>query len=172
MRRNRGGAAVFTALALLGACGEAPEANMTADEIAGQLANMRIEPGLWELTSEVVDVTAPGLPREVRGQMVGPRSRLRHCITAEQAAHPSANFLAGREEHACAYRGFTVEAGRVRGTMLCPDATAVMNGRYLPRGYDMSMEMQSPMQNKQMMTLQLRARGRRLGPCPEGGTDR
>ena len=141
---------------------------MSAEEIAGQLTNMRIEPGLWELTSEVVDVTAPNLPREVRSRMIGPRSRLRHCITPEQAAHPDANFLAGRDQHNCAYRGFTVEGGRVRGTMFCPDATASMNGRYAPRGYDMSMEMQSPMPGGATMTLQLRARGRRIGDCEEG----
>ena len=58
---------------------------MSAGEVAGELANMRIEPGLWELTSEVVEVRAPDLPREVRNRMVGPRSRLRNCITPQQA---------------------------------------------------------------------------------------
>jgi hypothetical protein len=160
-------------LLLAAGCGEAPEQNMTAEEIGAQLAGMRIEPGLWELTSEVVDVTAPNLPREVRSRMIGPRSRLRHCITPEQAAHPSGNFLAGRDQHNCAYRGFTVEGGRVRGTMFCPDATASMNGRYAPNAYDMSMEMQSPMPGGATMTLQLRARGRRLGSCEQAeGADR
>ena len=138
---------------------------MSAAQVAEQLSNMRIEPGQWELTSEVVDVQAPNLPREVRNRMVGPRSRLRHCITPEQAAHPSANFLAARGGNSCAYREFSVQGGRIEGVMQCPDATATMAGRYAPQGYDMRMEMQSPMQNNVMMTLQLRARGRRIGPC-------
>ena len=139
---------------------------MSAEEVAGQLSNMRIEPGLWELTSDVLDVQAPNLPLEVRNRMVGPRSRLRNCITPEQAAHPSANFLAARGGSSCAYRAFSVEDGRIHGTMTCPDATATMEGRYEPQAYAMRIEMQSPMQNKAMMTLQLRARGRRIGPCP------
>ena len=143
---------------------------MTADEVAAQLSNMSIEPGLWELTSEVLDVRAPNLPREIRNRMVGPRSRTRNCITPEQAAHPSANFLAGRGDHACAYRDFSVRNGQMRGSMTCPDATARMEGRYQSRAYDLRMEMQSPMENKAVMTLDLRARGRRIGPCEEASS--
>ena len=145
---------------------------MTADEVAAQLSTMSIEPGLWELTSEVLDVRAPNLPREVRNRMVGPRSRNRNCITPEQAAHPSANFLAGRADHACAYRNFTVENGQMRGSMACPDATAQMEGRYGPRAYDLRMEMHSPMEGGGVMTLDLRARGRLIGSCEREGMDR
>ena len=167
MRLKRLGIACSSAVALLAAgCGEPPDNNMTVEEVADQLSNMRIEPGLWELTSEVIDVRAPNLPREVRNRMVGPRSRLRHCITPEQAARPSANFLAARGD--CTYRDFTVQDGRVRGAMSCPDATAVMDGRYGPQAYDMGMEMQSPIPGGAVMTLQLRAKGRRLGACEEG----
>ena len=117
---------------------------MSAEEVAEELANMRIEPGLWELTSEVVDVRAPDLPREVRNRMVGPRSRLRNCITPQQAERPSANFLAARSDNDCVYRGFSVRDGQLSGTMTCPEVTATMAGRYGPRAYAMSMEMASP----------------------------
>ena len=175
MRLTRLVIAFPAAFSLLAAgCGEPPDNNMTVEEVADQLSGMQIEPGLWELTSEVTDVRAPNLPREVQSRMIGPRSRLRHCIPPEQAARPSANFLAARGDHGCTYRDFTVAGGRVRGAMSCPDATAVMDGRYGPQAYDMGMEMRSPMPGGAVMTLQVRAKGRRLGACPEGseGVDR
>jgi len=140
---------------------------MSAEAVAEELADLRIEPGLWELTSAVIDVRAADLPVEVRRRMIGPRSRMRHCITPEQAERPSANFLAVRSDSACVYRDFTFEGGRLRGAMSCPGATARMDGRYGPRGYDMRMEMASPMPSGGRMTLQVRAQGRRIGDCEE-----
>ena len=141
---------------------------MSAEEVAATLGDIRIEPGLWELTSEVADVRAPDLPREVRTQMIGPRSSLRHCITPEQAGEPSANFLALRTDSDCSYRDFVLQDGRLRGAMTCPNVTATMVGRYQPQGYEMRMEMESPMPTGAMMTLQVRARGRRIGDCEAG----
>ncbi len=169
MRRMRFGAAMlFAALPAVAACGDRPERNMSAEQVAGQLAGMEIAPGLWEISSEVVEVRAPDLPREVRNRMVGPRTRLRHCITPEQAARPSANFLAARRDAGCAYRNFSVQGGRLEGAMTCPDATATMTGRYGPQAYDMRMEMESPLPGGAVMALDVRARGRRIGDCPEG----
>lgn len=141
---------------------------MSAEEVARALSGIRIEPGLWELTSEIVDVRAPDLPREVRARMLGPRSRLRHCITPAQAEAPSANFLALRSENACAYRDFSMVGGRLRGAMTCPEATATMEGRYEPQAYELRMAMESPMPGGATMTLQVRSHGRRIGDCEEG----
>ena len=150
-------------------CGDEPAGrNMSAEEVAGELADLRIEPGLWELTSEVTDVRAPDLPLEVRNRMIGPRSRMRHCITPEQAEEPSANFLAVRSDSACVYRDVTLVEGRLRGAMACPGATARMDGRYGAQAYMMRMEMESPMPGGASMVLAVRARGRRIGDCPEG----
>jgi hypothetical protein len=136
--------------------------------VAAQLADIRIEPGLWQLTSAVTDVRAPNLPVQVRNRMIGPRARMRHCITPEQAAQPSANFLAMRADSECVYRDFQLEEGRLRGTMTCPGVTATMEGRYAPRSYDTRMQMRSPMPGGAVMTLQVRAQGRRIGECEEG----
>ena len=169
MRRMRLGATLLIASSpIVAGCGDRQERNMSVEEVADQLSAMRIEPGLWEVTSEVVEVRAPDLPREVRNRMVGPRRRLRHCITPEQAARPSANFLAARDDHACAYREFSVSDGRLTGAMTCPDANARMAGRYGPQAYDMRMEMESPVPGGTVMTLELRSKGRRIGACPEG----
>ncbi|MGZ8361705.1 MAG: DUF3617 domain-containing protein, partial [Allosphingosinicella sp.] len=91
----------------------------------------------------------------------------RHCITAQQAARPGARFLALRADSDCVYQGFGLRDGGLRGTMICPDATAVMTGRYGPRAYDLRMDMESPMPDGATMTLQVRTQGRRIGDCTE-----
>ena len=164
----RFGAALLAIILAPGCGSEEGPRNMNAEEVAAVLSDLRIEPGLWELSSEVADVRAPDLPVEVRTRMIGPRSRMRHCITPEQAGQPSANFLAMRSDSACAYRDVTFEDGRLRGAMTCPDATAQMDGRYGSRGYEMRMAMASPMPDGKMMELEVRARGRRIGDCDEG----
>src|SRR5688572_23737809 len=103
MRPTRLGAAFLMLCLPVAACGDREARNMSVEEVAGELSTMRIEPGLWELTSEVVEVRGPDLPLELRNRMIGPRSRLRHCITPQQAARPSANFLAARTDGGCAY---------------------------------------------------------------------
>lgn len=165
-------AVLMLAAALTGAagCGEqGPPAETSSETVANQLAGMRIEPGLWALTSEVVEVRAPGLPIEVRRRMIGPRRQIRHCITPAEAERPEANFLAGRDGSECRYRDFSVENGRMRGEMVCPDATARMEGRYAPAAYDLRMAMESVMPDGETrMNLEIRARGRRIGDCQEG----
>lgn len=157
------------------ACSAEPEQrNMSASEVAGELAALRIEPGLWEVSSAVVDVTAPNLPIALRREMIGPRGSLRHCIAPAQAARPSAGFLAGRGDGRCAYRDVSLQNGRLRGMMICtdedggPPIESVMDGRYGPRGYDLRMEMRNPMPDGTEMIVQVSSRGRRVGRCDEG----
>ena len=169
-----GGFAVLGLAATLAACSdEAPEAgNMSVNEVAAELANVRINPGYWESTSEVLNVTAPNLPREVQSRMKGPPQSSRHCISEEQAARPDANFLATQRDN-CAYRDFAMREGRIQGTMVCSggempgEATAVMSGRYDPDSYDMRMRMEMDGPAGATMIIETRASGRRVGDCPE-----
>lgn len=161
------GATVAFLLAL-SSCGQSANREMSTNEVAAELAHMRIAPGLWELKSEVVEVRGPELPREVRNRMIGPRRTLRNCISPEQAARPSANFLATSADTSCRYRGFSIHDGRMRGEMRCREAQARMTGRYQPQRYDIVMEMEGPAPGGETMTLSLRASGRRIGECDEG----
>ena len=142
------------------ACGTDEDAGNAAAEAATRAS---IEPGLWETTSEIVDVRAPDLPFEVRRRMLGPRRSARGCITAAQAGR----LIAGRN---CAYDGFTMRSGRLRGRMTCPGlprpTIATMEGRYEPRRYAFAMRMETALPDGTGMTIEVRGRGRRLGDCP------
>jgi hypothetical protein len=168
--------AALPAALLAASCGGAPESrNMTANEVAEELAEIRIEPGLWEVRSEVVSVSAPGLPLVTRNRMVGPRPTVRNCITPEQAARPNSNFLSGGNTGNCAYRDFSMDGGRMRGAMTCrnedpPGITeAAMDGTHRPGGYDMTMRMETQLPGGGVMQVETRTQGRRLGECPAGG---
>lgn len=166
----------------LGSCGrEGPTANVSHDEVAAELAQVRIEPGLWERSSTIVHVAAQGAPREMVSQMMQRRGGGRHCITPEQAARPQANFIAGREASRCVSRSFDMRDGRISGAMVCRDSrsggewSARMQGRYAPAEYEleMVMEMPNPWDPAQML-ITSRIVGRRVGPCappssPGGG---
>lgn len=166
---------VLAAALVAAGCNQAPEEsrNMSVNEVAEELANLRIEPGLWESTSEVVNVTAPNLPRDVQNRMKAPGTATRHCITPEQAAQPDANFLATRQE-GCTYRDFSMRNGHMQGTMTCAgegmpgQATATMEGQYGPDRYEMRMRMEMAGPADATMTIETRASGRRVGDCPAG----
>jgi hypothetical protein len=158
-------------LLALAACGGTSEpSNMSAEEVAGTLEQINIEPGLWEVVSAITDVRGPNLPYDARRRMVGPRATVRHCIMPEQASRPSAGFLAGRDDDRCAYRDFSMKEGLLRGTMSCPGerggmVDTEMLGRYGPEGYVLRMEMHNPMPDGSRMRVIIVNRGNRVGPC-------
>ena len=164
----------LAAMLLIGcatACGGPEKADMSANEVAGAFAGVRIEPGLWEVSSAITDVRGPNLPLALRERMIGPRGLVRRCIAPDQAARPSAALLAGRGDGRCRYRGFSMENGVMRGTMACTEHGAaapvetMMTGRYGRTGYELRMEMLNPLPDGAVMRVFVTSRGRRIGPC-------
>lgn len=162
-------------LLALGACGQSePEKGrqMSAEEVASELSEMKIEPGQWEATNEILSASAPGMPKGMLKQMVGQKTTVQNCITPEQAARPSANFLAAQENSNCTYQDWSMRSGRMTGTMTCEGGempgkmVMTMDGRYGSTSYDMNMAMQTTgLPNNMSMTIKARTTGRRVGDC-------
>lgn len=155
------------------ACGGAESSNMTAGEVAAELRGLRVEPGLWEVTSAVLDARGENMPREARARIRSHRGTIRNCVTPAQAARPDANFMRIQQRGACTYRGFSIQGGRMRGEMRCTDPglpgamTTSMDGRYGPRNYEVRMRMVSTgMPEGANMIIDTRTVGRRIGQCP------
>lgn len=171
----RAQAILLGGLVLLGACGGQGSGDMSANEVAGTLDAVPIAPGLWEIASEVVDVGAPNLPVAVQRRMIGPRARVRSCVTPAQAARPSAGFLAARAEGPdCRYADFAMRDGRMTGTMRCAEpgvgeTVARMDGTYRREDYVLSMRIETPMPDGVTMRIDTRTTGRRIGACPAEG---
>jgi hypothetical protein len=141
-----------TALLALTACGSESEQksrDMTAEEVADELSGMKIQPGQWEATNEIVSASAPGMPAGLLDQMVGQKTTAQNCITPEQAARPSANFLAAQENSNCTYQDWSMKGGRMTGIMTCEGGempgkmVMTMDGRYGSTSYDMNMNMET-----------------------------
>ena len=166
----------LAALIPLSACNlfDAPkeEGEMTAEEVAAQLSDFKIQPGQWEATNEVISASAPGVPEEALAQMVGQKSTVSNCITPEQAAQPNANFLAVQKTSDCTYQDWSMENGQMSGTMTCTGGqlpgtmTMKMDGTYSDEAYAMTMDMETAgLPGGITMNVQARTSGERVGEC-------
>jgi Protein of unknown function (DUF3617) len=162
------------ALIILCSCSDEPEKGraMTAEEVADELSAMKIEPGQWEATNEILSASAPGMPQDALKQMVGQKTTMQNCITPEQAAKPSANFLAAQENSNCTYQDWSMRGGRMTGTMTCEGGempgkmVMTMDGKYGSTSYDMKMDMNTTgLPENMTMTIKARTTGRRVGDC-------
>ena len=185
-----------SALLALAACGKgseqgtasdaaAPADNQSAEEVASEMKKIALRPGLWETTQQVVDVQLDGAPQGMPAGMLdamkGRTTTVKTCITPEQAAKPSADFLTAQKDNKCTYSGFEMSGGTMKGQVTCPGAEGgtahvTMAGNYTPDSYAMNMEMQSEGMGGanmpgMMMHMKMRTTGKRLGECPADTAD-
>jgi len=172
-----------SAMLTLAACDKGPDAarNQSAGEVASELKKVSLRPGEWETTQEVVDVKiegAPeGMPSGVMEGMKGRKTTVKTCITPEQAANPSADFLTAQKDSKCTYSGFEMAGGEIKGAISCPSpdgkgkADITIDGSYGAETYQMNMEMQAAgmggaQTTGMSMHLKMRTSGKRVGECP------
>ena len=169
------------ALLSLAACGKSEEqkgGKQSAEDVATEMSALKMEPGQWEATNEILSATAPGLPPQALRQMVGQKTTVSNCVTPEQAEKPDANFLSGQKDSNCTYQDFSMQGGKMTGKVSCtggqmPGKTVMtMDGSYTARNYDMNMTMEAQdMPGGMNMTIRARTTGRRTGECTaEGGS--
>jgi hypothetical protein len=166
-----------TALLALAGCGsEAPSGRtMSAEEVADKMSEVRIKPGQWEVTSEIISASAPNLPDEALRHVVGQKTKILNCITPEEAARPSADFLSAQKDSNCTYRDWSMENGRMSGTVTCqagalPGKMVMkMDGHYGAESYDLAMDMESSgLPDGMTMTMKARTTGKHVGECAKG----
>jgi hypothetical protein len=148
------------------------DGNMTAEEVAEELKEMKIEPGQWEATNEVLDVSAPGVPGDTLKSLIGQKTSVSNCITPEQAAKPTANFLAAQKNNNCTYQDWKMDDGRMTGQMTCEGGEMpgkvimTMEGTYASNAYDLAMDMKtSGLPGGMTMNVKAKTTGRRVGQC-------
>lgn len=174
------------ALIALSACSKQPQNDtnvgpaMDENALAERVDAVKLDPGEWEATTEVMDVNVEGLPQGVPAdamtRMIGQRTTFKHCITQAQAEKPSADFLAGQKDANCTIGTFDMTGGNVKAEMSCavPQQKAAsmkisMNGSYMPDRYDMDMDvLTSGLGNGLTMTMKMKNSGKRIGECPAG----
>lgn len=173
----------LSAAALLAAAGcsggGSQPANTSREEVAAQQAQVRINPGEWELATVITGVEAPEIPREMMQAMQGRRRAVRHCVTPEQASDPSAfGRSLQRQSGGCQVQGFTMRGGQLEGQTLCAAGTprevrSQMSGRYGPDSFDYQTRVTTPAPIAGgVMNVSVQVQGRRVGDCPAGAPRR
>ena len=171
------------AILLLAACGgqngnEQVGSNGTAgaseSASSGGAAGVALQPGEYETRVEVTRMAMSNMPNMPAGMTppTPPPTTIRSCLTPEQAARPNANFLSGSgETGGCDYSDFSMEGGRMRGTVQCSSAGTTMrstfDGQFTSTGYEMTSQAQTSASGM-TMDMETRTTARRIGDCPAG----
>ncbi|MDB5713191.1 MAG: hypothetical protein JWO15_588 [Sphingomonadales bacterium] len=166
---------------LLIACNKGPEVsahNASIEEVAAQAkAALKIEPGLWTSSTELISIEVPGikdkaLAAQITSSMKAAKaSDFNHCVTAAEAEKPSSEMFAAKTNGQCKYDDFKMANGKIDATMTCTPQGGTMkmamNGSYSSTAYDMTMNMVTS--NAQMpgggMSMKAHTKGARTGVC-------
>jgi hypothetical protein len=171
------------ALLALAACNKEPTLkvqNATLEQVAAQAkqqgvtGHMRLQPGQWQIATEAKLVEAKGVPPAVVEQMKSSMQRIStssECLTPEQAAKPSSEIFAGKQNSNCKYDRFEMGDGKIKALMHCPggggaEMAMTMDGTYSLTSYtmDAAMDMNAP-GSGQGMKMSVHTTGTRVGEC-------
>lgn len=173
-----------TGLLLLSACGKSADkagdgTPMSADELADKVQAVKMKPGQWETTVEIVDMKMEGLPEGApagtMSNMIGSKTTVKSCITKEQVEKPNADFLSAQKNANCTYSAFDMSGGRIKAAMTCAgkdrpgEIKMNMTGKYGPDSYEMNQDMtMAGFQPGMTMAMKSKVTGRHIGDCPAG----
>lgn len=168
-------------LGLIGGCSDEGadhdgDGKITAEEVAEEMNKVTLEPGEWENTVEIVDVSIEGLPAGaptgMMDSMKGKVTTSKSCITEEEAENPGAQFFAAQEKTNCEVKKFAMSGGAVSSEMACAnmggapgEMTMKMDGQYGPSSYEMTMNMLGGAAGMKM-DISAKSNGKRIGKCP------
>jgi hypothetical protein len=140
---------------------------------SGGVSGVSLEPGEWEMKTEVVNVSAEGLPAGIaEGMKAQAASTTRTCMTPEEAKGPKGDMFSGNQSN-CKSEGFSWSGGRISGKTVCTGTGGAgrtemaMDGHYSAQNIDMTMKSKTDLAGK-AMTMEMRVSGRRVGECTAG----
>ena len=158
----------------LAACGSSDKSGGNGSAAAGggsSASGLSLQPGEWEMKTEVVNVAAEGLPPGMaEGMKASAATTTRTCMTPEEAKGPKGDLFAGDKSGNCKSEGFSWSGGRIKGKTTCTGqggagkTVMTMDGRYSPESIDMTMKSETDLAGK-AMTMEMRVSGRRIGEC-------
>ena len=144
--------------------GSSPSASPSASGVS-------LQPGEWEMKTEVVNVNVEGLPEGIaNGMKAQAGGTSRSCMTAEDAKGPKPDMFSKNNPANCKSESFSWADGRIGGKTTCAGEggrgkmVMTMDGRYSAQSIDMTMRSETDMMGK-AMRLDMRISGRRIGEC-------
>ena len=133
------------------------------------------QPGQYRATVEVLDVSLPGAPPQVREQIrqmqsAGARTR-EYCLTPEQAEKGFEEMVRqANTDDSCSFSKFEAEGGNIDAVMTCSRAgqgsgRMTMQGSGTRTSSDMTMTMTVDAPNGTQMNMKMRSQQQRIGDC-------
>ncbi|CAN5384258.1 hypothetical protein BH09PSE3_BH09PSE3_18820 [soil metagenome] len=171
---------VLTPLLLL-ACNKGPQVsatNASVEDVAAQAqAAMKIEPGLWTSSSELISIEMPGIKDKRMAETItnsmkaNKAADFTHCVTPAETEKPSSEMFAGKANGQCKYDNFQMANGKIDASMTCTPSSGtmkmLMNGTYSSTAYEMTMNMTTT--NAQIpgggVSMTAHTKGARTGAC-------
>lgn len=174
-------AAAVSALSL-SACGSADDSgtdasgNLSSEEVADRASEaIRLEPGQYRATGELVSIDIPGAPAQVlemmKQSMSGQNTTSEYCLTAEEAAKGYEEMARNSGQGECSFSRFDVDGGDIDAEMTCKsaggeDARMTLAGTGTSTSSDMTMTMEMTIPEMGKGTMVMRAQHQRIGDCP------
>ncbi|WP_066480430.1 MULTISPECIES: DUF3617 domain-containing protein [unclassified Sphingomonas] len=157
--------------------GEVDLTNAAPGEVAKQAkasGAMRLNPGEWETTVEVVDIDIPGMPKggphsDVMKVMREAKTTVTNCVTPEEAENPESGVFTGSNGQ-CRYERFRMGGGRIDGTLACRgkdgggDMRMSVNGTFSDTAFALDNAMETRMGDS-VMKMRAKVSGKRIGAC-------
>jgi len=146
----------------------------------GGAGGASMQPGQWELVTQMTSVEAPGAPepmlQQMRSQLASQRQTQSQCITAEQARNPSRNMMGAQNPAGCEFTDTTWAGGRINIRANCrptgsPPMQMSIEGDYGAQQINSRISVNMEMPNltgsgaPQQIRMQGTMTGRRTGDC-------
>lgn len=124
-----------------------------------------VTPGQWEIAVTINSVDMPGQPDFIAKMMTGKTTKVKHCVTPEEAARGPQDML--KSSKACSFTRYSMVGGKLNSEMVCKQGgsvtTSVSSGSFTPTGFTATGRSVST--GQMPMTMQSSSTGRLLGPC-------
>ena len=166
---------IVAALALT-ACGSGEEEATTVADAAEAIAESpQPLPGQYRTTTQLLELSAPGLPEDARAMMQAQLAQsdadvTTSCLTEEQAANSQEEMLKQMTQASCTVQRFDVSGGNIDAAMSCPAGNGItgdvtVTGTMGETGSDMEMSFSTNMPGAGEATFRMQVVSERIGDC-------
>ena len=148
----------LVSLLLLASCGKgtdtgqgaADSSSKAADSPAKVAETIKIKPGAWDATTELVSMEIEGVDSAAFKDSLGRKTAFKNCVTPEQAARPASDFFAHPDlkNGKCKSESFDMTGGKLAAVIVCEPGQGQagpmrmeLSGNYGPDAYDMTVTM-------------------------------
>lgn len=168
-------------LIALAACGKAPATKQADPEAAPAAAaaveQVKVKPGEWETTTELVSMELEGVDPAMLKSNIGKKTVIKNCVTPEQAARPAAEFFSNPEARNghCKSEKFEMAGGQMSGIVTCQGGEnqqgamrMEMSGTYAPDAYATTVSMTSSGAGGKTMKMVAKSSGKHIADACAG----